>query len=81
MEIKQSKFLKLVIVAKKKIDKVDLLLSELDKTQLANFIKKECSDSRQLKERFLALGAGTLFKPDPTKYASRVETLMEEYSY
>ena len=44
MEIKQSKFLKLVIVAKKKIDKVDLLLSELDKTQLANFIKKECSD-------------------------------------
>lgn len=80
MEIKQPEFLKLVIVAKKKIDKVDLLLSKLDKTQLTDFIKKECSDSRQFKDRFLALGAGTLFKPDPTKYASRVESLMEEYS-
>ena len=62
------------------IDKVDLLLSKLDKTQLADFIRKECCNSKQLQDRFLALGAGTLFKPDSAKYASRVEDLIEDYS-
>ena len=62
------------------IDKVDLLLSKLDKTQIADFIKKECLGNKQLQDRFLALGAGSLFKPDPAKYASRVEDLMEDYA-
>lgn len=62
------------------IYKVDLLLSKLDKKQLADFIRKECCNSKQLQDRFLALGAGTLFKPDPAKYASQVEDLMEDYS-
>ncbi|MDE5643306.1 MAG: hypothetical protein K2I56_07420, partial [Muribaculaceae bacterium] len=62
------------------IDKVDSLLSKLDKKQLADFIRKECCYSKQLQDRFLALGAGTLFKPDPAKYASRVEDLMEDYA-
>ena len=62
------------------IDKVDLLLSKLDKTQIADFIRKECCNSKQLQDRFLALGAGTLFKPDSAKYASRVEDLIEDYS-
>lgn len=62
------------------IDKLDLLLSKLDKKQLADFIRKECCNSKQLQDRFLALGAGTLFKPDPAKYASQVEDLMEDYS-
>lgn len=61
------------------IDNVDLLLSRLDKTQLSDFIRKECSDNRQFKDRFLALGAGTLLKPDPAIYASRVEDLIYEY--
>lgn len=59
---------------------VDLLLSKLDKTQLADFIRKECSDNRQFQDRFLSLGVGSLFKPDPTTYASRVVDLMYEYS-
>jgi len=62
------------------IDKLDLLLSKLDKKQLADFIRKECCNSKQLQDRFLALGAGTLFKPDSAKYASRVEDLIEDYS-
>ena len=62
------------------MDKVDLLLSKLDKKQLADFIRKECCNSKQLQDRFLALGAGTLFKLDSAKYASRVEDLIEDYS-
>lgn len=58
---------------------VDLLLSKLDKIQLADFICKECANDRPLRDRFLALGAGTLYKPDPNTYASRVEDLIEEY--
>ncbi len=42
-------------------NKVDLLLSTLDKAQLADFIRKECSQNKQLQERFVALGVGTLF--------------------
>lgn len=57
-----------------------MLLSKLDKTQIADFIRKECCNSKQLQDRFLALGAGTLFKPDSAKYASRVEDLIEDYS-
>ena len=66
-------------MAKKKIDDVNLLLSKLDKMQLADFIRNECANNRQLQDRFLALGAGTLFKPDPDTYASRVEDLIEDY--
>ena len=66
-------------MAKKKIDDVDLLLSKLDKIQLADFIRKECANDRQLQDRFLALGAGTLFKPNPAIYASRVEDIIDDY--
>ena len=66
-------------MAKKKIDDVDLLLSKLDKMQLADFIRKECANDGHLQDRFLALGAGTLFKPDPDTYASRVEDLIYDY--
>lgn len=67
-------------MATKNIDKVDLLLSKLDKKQLADFIRKECSINGQFQDRFLSLGAGTLFKPDPAKYAARVENLIEDFS-
>lgn len=67
-------------MAKKKIDKIELLLSKLDKNQLADFIRKECADDGQLQDRFLALGVGTLFKPNPQAYTSRVEDLIEDYA-
>ena len=49
-------------MATKNIDKVDLLLSKLDRKQLADFIRKECCGNKQFQDRFLALGAGTLFR-------------------
>lgn len=67
-------------MAKQNIDKIDLLLSKLDKKQLADFIRKECSINGQFQDRFISLGAGTLFKPDPAKYASRVENMIDDYS-
>ena len=63
-----------------KIDKVELLLSKLDKKQLADFIRKEYAGDRQLQDRFLSLGAGTLFRPDPKAYADRVKRLIGKYS-
>ena len=54
-------------------------MSKLDKIQLADFIRKECANDRHLQDRFLSLGAGTLFKPNPAIYASRVEDLIEDY--
>ena len=67
-------------MAKKKKDDVELLLSKLDKKQLANFIRKECANDGPLQDRFLALGAGTLFKPNPQTYTSRVEDLIEDFA-
>ena len=67
-------------MAKKKKDNVELLLSKLDKQQLADFIRKECTNNGQLQDRFLALGAGTLFKPNHQTYTSRVEDLIEDYA-
>lgn len=64
----------------KKIDNVELLLSKLDKRQLGDFIRKECMNNGQFQDRFLALGAGTLFKPNPDSYTSRVEDLIDDFA-
>ena len=63
----------------KKNDNIDLLLSKLDKKQLMDFIRKECMNNGQFQDRFLALGAGTLFKPNPDTYATRVEKLIDDF--
>ncbi len=64
----------------RKIDNVELLLSKLDKRQLSDFIRKECINDGQFQDRFLALGVGTLFKPNPDSYTSRIEDLIEDYA-
>lgn len=64
----------------KKINNMELLLSKLDKRQLSNFIRKECMNDGRLQDRFLALGAGTLFKPNADSYTSRIEALIEDYA-
>lgn len=66
-------------MAKKKINAVDLLLSKLDREQIEDFIRKECAHDGQFQDRFLALGVGTIFRPNPDEYASRVEDLIEDY--
>lgn len=67
-------------MANKKIDNVEILLSKLDKKQLGDFIRKECINDGRFQDRFLALGAGTLFKPNPDNYTSRIEELIEDYA-
>lgn len=62
------------------IDSINLLLSRLDKQQLEEFIRKECAINGQFQDRFLALGAGSVFKPNPESYTSRVEDLIENYA-
>ena len=55
-------------------------MSKLDKRQLGDFIRKECINDGRFQDRFLALGAGTLFKPNPDNYTSRIEELIEDYA-
>lgn len=62
-----------------KSNDIELLLSKLDKEHLCGFIREVCADNRQLKQRFLALGAGTIFVPQYTDYQSRVETIIEGF--
>lgn len=67
-------------MAKKKNDQVELLLKELGKKQLADFIRKECAEDKELCDRFIALGAGTLYRPNPDAYTARVTSLIDKYS-
>lgn len=67
-------------MAKKKSDMVDQLLAVIDNEQLNKFIKKECSDDSQFQDRFLALGAGSIFKPKANSYSSRINKLIKSYS-
>ena len=63
----------------KKGNNLELLLTKLDKEQLCEFIKHECAKDRQFKQRFLALGEGTLFTPRYTDYQSQIKELIDEY--
>lgn len=64
---------------KDKTSDIDKLLSTLDKMQIDAFIRKECAANNRFRDRFLALGMGILFKPDPSVYSSRIENLIEDY--
>lgn len=64
---------------KKKVNNVELLLSELSKEQLCEFIREECAGDRQFQQRFLALGAGTMIRPKSADYQSRVMSIIEDF--
>lgn len=63
----------------KEIQDIESLLSKLDKEQLCEFVKAECANNRQFKQRLLAGGAGTIFTPKYTYYKSRVEEMIEDF--
>ena len=63
----------------KKVNDVERLLSELDKEQLCEFIRDECAGDKQFQQRFLALGAGTIFRPKSADYQSRVMSIIEDF--
>lgn len=62
------------------LKKINLLLSKLDKEQLYEFIREECACDIQFQNRFLALGAGNVFKPDSEIYTARVNDLIDGYT-
>ena len=64
----------------KRVNDIELLLSKLDKKQLCEFIRKECAYDDEFQQRFLALGAGSLFRPDATYYQSRVDAIIENHA-
>lgn len=64
---------------KQKVSDIDLLLSKLDKKKLCEFIRKECANNREFKDRFLSIGAGTIFIPKPTEYKSRVKRIIKSF--
>lgn len=63
----------------KKLNDIELLLSKLDKEQLCEFIRKECAYDRQFLQRFLALGAGVIFRPKSDDYQYRVRCLIVDF--
>ncbi len=63
----------------KKLNDIELLLSELEKEQLCEFIRNECASNRLFQQRFLALGAGTIFRPKSDDYKSRVMNIIEDF--
>ncbi len=62
-----------------KKETIDLLLDKLKKKQLCEFIKQECDYDEGVRNRFLALGAGSVFKPKQEDYTSRILDLIEFY--
>ncbi|MBD5358953.1 MAG: hypothetical protein HDR88_18505 [Bacteroides sp.] len=66
-------------MAKKKAEMVEQLLAVIDKEQLHKFIRKECNNDSQFQDRFLALGAGSIFKPKSDSYSSRINKLIIKY--
>lgn len=62
------------------MDKVESLLLELDRQQLVDFIRKECTKSNRVKERFLALNTHSATKSVAGYYSARVRDLINGYS-
>ena len=62
-----------------KLEDMELLLSILDKQQLCGFIREECINDRYLMDRFLALGAGTIYTPKSTDYQRRIKEIISDF--
>ena len=64
---------------RKELNDIELLLSELDRQQLCDFIRVECANDRYLQERFLALGSGILPSPKSGDYHARIMDVIEDF--
>ena len=58
---------------------MELLLSELDRQQLCDFIRVECANDRHFQQRFLALGNGILPSFKPADYRARIMDVIEDF--
>ena len=64
---------------RKELYDIELLLSELDRQQLCDFIRVECANDRHIQQRFLALGNGILLSSKPTDYHARIMDVIEDF--
>ena len=64
---------------RKGVNDIELLLSELDKQQLCDFIRVECTNDRHFQQRFLSLGTGFLTSPKFCDYHARIMDVIEEF--
>ena len=64
----------------KKFNDIELLLSELDKQQLCDFIRVECANDRHFQQRFLSLGTGILSSPKLSDYRTRIMEVIEDFA-
>ena len=64
---------------RKGVNDIELLLSELDKQQLCDFIRIECANDRHFQQRFLSLGTGFLTSPKFCDYHARIMDVIEEF--
>ena len=64
---------------RKELNDIELLLSQLDKQQLCDFIREECVNDRYFMDRFLALGTGTLYSPDASDYQQRIKDIISDF--
>lgn len=64
---------------RKGVNDIELLLSELDKQQLCDFIRVECANDRHFQQRFLSLGTGFLTSPKFSDYHARIMDVIEEF--
>ena len=64
---------------RKGLNDIELLLSELDKQQLCDFIRVECANDRHFQQRFLSLGTGFLTSPKFSDYHARIMDMIEEF--
>ena len=64
---------------RKGVNDIELLLSELDKQQLCDFIRGECANDRHFQQRFLSLGTGFLTSPKFSDYHARIMDVIEEF--
>lgn len=60
-------------------DKVEAVLAAVSRERLEDFLRRECARDRRLRERLLALGAGSIFTPSSESYAARVSDLIKDY--
>ena len=64
---------------RKGVNDIELLLSELDKKQLCDFIRGECANDRHFQQRFLSLGTGFLTSPKFCDYHARIMDVIQEF--
>ena len=64
----------------KKFNDIELLLAELDKQQLCDFIRVECANDRHFQQRFLSLGTGILSSPKLSDYRTRIMEVIEDFA-